>query len=249
MAQQINLIINELKPRRDWLDLRLVLAVGGASALLMGALTLHAKVQQSTAEASRVTVQAEVDRLQQAVVDLSKAIAERKPDSFLVAEIARQREALGLREVALRLVDEGKAGNARGFSALMGGFSRQQMEGVWLTGFDFVDQQIEIRGRLKDYSLLPAYIRKLNSEEVFKSYRFSDLDMKGVEAKSEAPGAAKTPATLRIPYTEFVLRSSDKLKEGSAAPAASTPPIAGAQYKEALLRAENPGAFAAAGKP
>lgn len=212
MSQQINLILPELLPKHDWLDLRWVLLTAGFFVLLVVGLSWNARREMAVAEATRVSVQQELDGLQKMVAEMNRTILERKPDPALVQEVSRQRESLALRERALHLVDEGKAGSPRGFSELMNGFARQVMEGVWLTGFEFSGKQIEIRGRLREYSLLPAYIRRLNAEEVFRSYRFSALDMKGVEPKDDkaasAPGATKAGMGAPV-YTEFVLRSAD----------------------------------------
>lgn len=213
MSQQINLIIPELQPSFDWLDLRWILAAAGVLGMLVLLLTWNVRREMAAVEATRQSVQSELDSLQKMVGEINKTLLERKPDPALVAEVNRQREALEMRELALQLIDEGKAGDARGFSELMGGFSRQVMEGVWLTGFEFAGRQIEIRGRLRDYSLLPTYIRRLNAEDIFHTYRFSALDMKGVEPKDEKTAAGGAvpgkPAAANLPaYTEFVLRSS-----------------------------------------
>jgi Tfp pilus assembly protein PilN len=212
MSQQINLILPDLQPKLDWLDLRWVSLAAAVLTLLILALSWGVQRDMTAAEATRASVQSELDSLQKMVGEMNKSILERKPDPLLVAEVNYQREAASLKYQALQLLDEGRAGSTRGYAELMTGFSRQVMEGVWLTGFDFVGKEIEIRGRLRDYSLLPAYIRRLNAEDTFRRYRFSALDMKGVEPKDiKAPGASTAQA-----YTEFVLRSSDNDKDGAA---------------------------------
>lgn len=216
MSQQINLLLPELLPRRDWLDLRWIGLASLLLLLLFGALAWQVQRDLRLAEASRQAVQTELEHLQKMVGDMNRTLTERKPDPQLVAEVQRQKEAMGLRQVALQMIDQGRAGNAQGYAHLMGGFSRQVMEGVWLTGFEFVGKDIEIRGRLRDYSLLPAYIRRLNAEEAFRAYRFSALDMKGVdpkEDKAEKSAVSVTPAgskPAQAAFTEFTLRSSEK---------------------------------------
>lgn len=250
MSQQINLILDDLQPRREWLGLALAVGVAVAGCLVLGLWATLENLSASQTESRVKIVQAESDRLQKAVLEMGQALSTRKEDPALIAAVDAERASLDMKVLALRLVEEGGAGSGAGFSTLMGGFARQLMEGVWLTGFDFVDQQIEIRGRLRDYSLLPLYIRKLNSEEVYRSYRFAALDMKGIEPSADktetTSPAAKAPAASAQPYTEFLLRSSDKplatleLKPGSSA--ATAPPestatpavVSGEQYKALL---------------
>lgn len=221
MSQQVNLIIPDLLPRQDWLDLRWVLLAAGFFAVVTSLLSWNVRRELQSVERTRISVQVELESLQKMVGEMNRGILERKPDPVLLAEVARQREGLASRELALRLLAEGRAGSTQGFSGLMAGFSRQVMEGVWLTGFEFAGKNVEIRGRLRDYSLLPAYIRRLNAEDVFHNYRFSALDMKGAEPKDEKlaanPGGvpAKSASPAVPAFTEFVLRSSDQAGAGS----------------------------------
>lgn len=222
MSQQINLILLDLRPKFDWLDLRWVLLTATLLALLILGLGWRVQQDMVAAEVTRASVQTELDSLQKMVGEMNKVLLERKPDPALMAEVYFQRNVAGLKYQALQLLDEGRAGSTLGYAELMTGFSRQVMEGVWLTGFDFVGKDIEIRGRLRDYSLLPAYIRRLNAEENFHRYRFSALDMKGVDPKEQKTAAGsvtilgKPGTSTAQAYTEFVLRSSDSDKASAA---------------------------------
>jgi hypothetical protein len=128
---------------------------------------------------------------------------------MLDRQITTARLAVTQRQEVLSLIAQGDVAQGNAYSGLLQGFSRQMVDGVWLLGFGFAEKEIEMRGRLIDPALLPAYINKLNDEPAFAGRRFAALEMTGVEPgdekRPEAPEAAKNKAPTR--YTEFVLRT------------------------------------------
>lgn len=124
--------------------------------------------------------------------------------------MAAARLAVAQRQDVLNVVAQGDLPSSHAYSGLFEGFSRQVVEGAWLTGFVFAQKNIEIRGRLTDPALLPVYIGRLNAEPAFAGRRFAALDMKGVEpapASAETPAAHAARAAVLPRHTEFVLRT------------------------------------------
>lgn len=199
MSQQINLLLAELRPRRDWLALPLVAgaALAGLSIIVVAALWQQYRVRTFTELQQGVA--AELQGLQQQVQGLNQQLAARQPNGALQAELEQMRAGLREREEALRQVEGGRLGSDSGYASVMQGFARQVMPGTWLTGFSIQDGSIEIRGRILDSAQLPAYIRKLNAEEAFHGRRFATLDMKSATLKKDGADASAS-------YTEFQLR-------------------------------------------
>lgn len=214
MSQQINLLNPDLRPRRDWLSFSVVAPLALAALLVV---TVSAVWERSRLVGLRVLesevsnrLKAEQERLQM----LTKAAAERTSDPAVAREAERLNAALQLRREALQMLQAGGSGETGGFSGAMAGLARQSMDGLWLTGFAAGGGELEIRGRMLDPSLLPAYIRRLDSEQAFQGRRFAELDMKGVDAQDKpAAGAPPAPATAAVPalrlppHTEFTLRT------------------------------------------
>ena len=149
---------------------------------------------------------------QKELLALQSVLANRKPNPALAVESERLGNLLEQRKSILQLAQETTEGAKAGGADVMRGFSRQIVEGVWLTGFAVSTAGIDIRGRLLDPSLLPVYIRRLNAEPAFRGRRFAALDMQGslpeaaqppVAAKASLPGAEKARS-----FTEFVLRAT-----------------------------------------
>jgi len=209
MSQQINLLLPELRPRFDWLSLPVVLAVA-----LLGLLVIIVTTGFVSQRVSQLTVQeaqlkTRLQALQQQTKEMGVALGARKGDATLPERIEELRLAVEQRQDAMKALGQGRVPGEAGFAEVMRGFSRQIVEGVWLTGFSLSGKNIEIRGRLTEPSLLPTYIKRLNGESAFAGRRFEALDMKG-ELPQLDTGAAATAATSSRPtrpFTEFVLRT------------------------------------------
>jgi len=202
VSQQINLLLPELRPRRDWLAFPVVAGAILAGAVLMIGLAAWASYQVQSLTAIQARSETDLKVLQQQVQTLGQALAGRKPNPALQAEIDRLGELLQQRDTAFAVVEAGKLAPGGGHGAVMRGFARQAMDGVWLTGFSLSGQDAEIRGRLTQAALLPQYIRRLNGEGAFQGRRFSALDMKDGAAGG---AAAKVAAPA---YIEFVLHGN-----------------------------------------
>lgn len=211
MSQQINLLLPELRPRFDWLALPVVASAGLAGLLLVVILASLNAWRVDGLKSRENAIRAQLAGLQQQIQSLSERLGARKGDAALDQQIEAARTAVGQRQEVLNVVAQGNLSSGQTYSGLLQGFSRQIVDGVWLTGFGFAQNNIEIRGRLTDPALLPVYIGRLNAEPAFAGRRFATLDMKGVDPVADAKhdaGATPAPAKAPLPrYTEFALRT------------------------------------------
>ena len=210
MSQQINLLLPELRPRFDWLALPVVAAAGAAGLLLIALLASAGVMRVNALKENETALRAQLAVVQQQVQTLGQRLWARQGDTTLDQQLAAARLAVAQRQDVLNVVAQGDLPSSHAYSGLFEGFSRQVVEGAWLTGFVFAQKNIEIRGRLTDPALLPVYIGRLNAEPAFAGRRFAALDMKGVEpapASPETPAAPPARAAVLPRHTEFVLRT------------------------------------------
>ena len=227
MSQQINLINPALRPKADWLGFNVVAPVALACLLVVVVAAVWQRVEQRSLAAREAAVGVQLKAAQERLQALAKALGERTGDSSLVGEAQKLSAAVQRREEALKVLEATGPARRTSFSGAMAGLARQSMEGLWLTTFAAGGEDLEIRGRMLEPSLLPTYIRRLNGEPLFQGRRFDALDIQDVVPKPAAPAvpagaAAPTPAAreVRLPrYTEFVLRAggaTDKAPAGGA---------------------------------
>lgn len=202
MSQQINLLLPELRPRFDWLALPVVAAASLCLLALVVAYVVAGNLRGSELALRERGLKNELAAVQQESQALAQALGARRGDPLLPQRVDLARLEVDQRRQVLDLLASGSFGATQGFAGVFQGFSRQIVKGVWLVGFSVAGPEIEIRGRLTDPGLLPAYVGRLNEDPAFAGRRFAALDMKGV-----VPASANAAPSLP-PYTEFVLSAA-----------------------------------------
>lgn len=229
MTQYINLLNPALRRRREWLSLG-TLAVSLASIVLVLA-GAHAFVRNraETLQREVTLAQAQLQADQAKLVASAGAFAAAKPDPRLVEELETARVALHARESALAELASGSLGDTSGFSEQFRAFARQSASGLWLTGFTLsgAGNEILIQGRALRADLVPAYLRRLKDEPVFRGKSFAAMSIEEgrAEDRGKATAAARpAPAADAAPFVEFRLMSSLEMAKGSSFAAAGERP-------------------------
>jgi hypothetical protein len=202
MTQNINLFdAGWQKSRRQLGVVPLVYGIAGVTAVL-ACLHVLVEFQGRGASAELRQVQALVDAERAQAQKASGQAAGRKPDPQLEAEIARLRIEVKQAQEAVAALKGGSFGEPEGFAEYLGAFSRQSLEGVWLTGFTVTGGgEIEIRGRALRPELVPTYLKGLNREELLAGRSFARLDMRRSASQQDSGEAA--------PFIEFSLNTQD----------------------------------------
>jgi hypothetical protein len=109
----------------------------------------------------------------------------------------------------------GALGNTTGYSAYMQAFSRQVIEGLWLTGFNVIGDgaHITLNGSVLKPELLPAYIQRLNREAVIQGKTFSKLQMQQPvldDVKVAEQMRARIAAQVAAVESDWRIRQSTK---------------------------------------
>lgn len=181
------------------------------AALSAGSMVARGRAQDLARQTAELETQLKSERDQLAA--LGKELGARKGDPLLAAQLAGAEAILSARRDAIVVLEQGRIGNAEGFSDYLRAFSRQALQGLWLTSFDISGggTEMSIAGRTVDADLLPRYVRRLNAEEVFRGRSFAALNMKGESgaAKGAADGDKGKPPAAPQQFVEFRLATRD----------------------------------------
>jgi Tfp pilus assembly protein PilN len=117
-------------------------------------------------------------------------------------------EMQSLKQV-FEILQNGSIGNTMGYSNYLRAFSRQIVDGLWLTDVTIVGagNEITLQGRALNPEMVPAYMNRLKRESVMQGKSFATLEMQVPQIdpiKKNEPAAAKPPALAG--YIEFTLR-------------------------------------------
>jgi Tfp pilus assembly protein PilN len=186
MSQQINLFDARFRRQRRHFSAATMLVALVAVALLSFA------VEELYASKNRA-LQATLARADQRATELREQTVRFAKDSSdqggrsdaLGEEIARVEEQLRVRRALLAGMQSGVGGNVEGFSPYLSALARQTTQGLWLTGVEIGPQSgdLVLKGRALDSGLVPAYIRQLNEEQLFKGRTVTELRL---STKNEA---------------------------------------------------------------
>ena len=197
MPQDINLMHAGLTPRPVPFRSVHAASIFGSGALLMLIATVGLQHLASRRAEEAVALEQELAALQRRVTDISAVAAPSRPAAEL--RLLRDTET-GQRQVQAAL-DSGVAGRTQGYAQYFMALSRQAQASLWITGFNVAADGagLELQGRMTDPRVLPDYLRRLNSEPLFKGREFAQMSLKAVEP---VPADAASPV-----ITEFALRA------------------------------------------
>lgn len=197
MPQDINLMHAGLTPRPAPFRSVQAASILGSGALLMLIAFVGLQQLASRRADEAVALEQALAALQRRATEMSAVAAPSRPAAEL--RLLRDTEA-GQRQVRAAL-DSGVAGRTQGYAQYFMALSRQAHASLWITGFNVAADGagLELQGRMTDPRVLPDYLRRLNSEPLFKGREFAQMSLKVVEP---AAADAASPA-----ITEFALRA------------------------------------------
>jgi len=205
MSQQINLFNPIfLKQKKYFSAVTMVQALAlilVGSALLGGYLRYRLYALGKEAEATAAQLASVKSRM-------NKVNAEYGPkhkSKTLEGEMSgAEQEADSLLQI-FALLDRGDFGNTNGYAEYMRAFSRQIVQGVWLTGFTIrgAGREISLQGRAVQPDLIATYIGRLKNEAVLQGKSFAALEMQTPQPTKADGVTARAP----MAYINFNLQS------------------------------------------
>jgi len=208
MSQNINLLTPAFRKQRQALTLATVAQVLGVT--LFALFGYHYYLQQQVGGlATELQIADGLLKSQRGYVDRLKSRTAPKVDAQLEGDITRLEGELKLARDSMEALKGGAFGNQQGFAEYLRAFSRQSVNGLWLTGFTIAGSgELEIRGRVLSPDLVPSYIQRLNQEKVLAGRSFARLEMGRPKPEAVADKDAKKSQALSR-FLEFSLATTD----------------------------------------
>lgn len=210
MSQYINLFGSAFRKPRLLLSLNRAAMLVGVVAVAMIGLQFYHQHQVNGLQTELVSAQGLL-KAQSAYTDRLKGETAQKGNAGLVAEVGRLEMELKSARDAMSVLEGGAMGNRNGFAKYLQAFSRQALDGLWLTGFTVGGSgEVAIQGRAISADLLPEYIQKMNKEPALQGRAFSALEMRRPAVVPAAPAKDGEKPVVAVPrYLEFNLATSE----------------------------------------
>lgn len=134
---------------------------------------------------------------------ITREVTKRVSADHTQNEILNLEKELQAERYILSVLDGKQLRNIKGFSAYFQSFSRQIIQGMWLTGFTVAKggKTVEIRGSSLEPGLVPQFVQGLSNETRLKGTRFSVLQMLREE--------------IEYQWVDFVLSAGDEEAGGA----------------------------------
>jgi len=211
MSQQINLFNPVFMKQRKYLSLLTILQALGL--IVLGSLFFYGYALHQVGQLERQSEES-TQRFNDEQARLVRYAAEYSPQQAnqkLQSEVVQLEKMLADQAGMVDTLKSGSIGNTTGYSQYMRAFSRQAVQGLWLTGFKVVGDatQISLSGGVLEPELLPIYIQRLGREQALKGKSFANLQMWQPKASAGAGGQ-----TAAARYVEFTMHSSQEAGAG-----------------------------------
>lgn len=184
--QQVNLYTEAFRPQKIVLPLsQIVLIAALLIAVLVGlSFWLSARADYLAMQADEKVAKAEA--LSATVQDLAAKVALLKQDESLVRHNEQLKAQIEAREQMLLTLGTVALRDSGGFSPYLIGLARQKHENLWLSRIHISSSgnSLHLEGEASRADAIPAYLQKLNAEDVFEGHAFSVFELNADEEQS-----------------------------------------------------------------
>ena len=220
MSQQINLLPAAFRANRASYTSAAAMGCAIAGAVVLAVLFgVYEEYRLREVQAEARTVANALKEATAARAAAAGPQTPRKPSPQLEARVAELTAHLSARQEIVDAVKSGVVGTTAGFSEYMRVFSRQSLEGLWLTGFDIAagGNELALSGRALAAELVPAYLQRLNREASMQGRQFASVVINQAAENDRAPSRVAVKAALP-PHVEFQVSSSDAAEARARTP-------------------------------
>jgi hypothetical protein len=183
MMQQVNLLVDELKPAKEALTFRQLMMAWGAFGLLLVLFSGWQGLDVWKLSSQKQENEAQVLSLQKANEKL-KARISTEPDPELKAEVESLRLMQAHQELLVNAVAGYESASEQGFSPYLTDLARHHVKGMWLSQISLRDggARIHLTGETMDPVHVPAFLKQLSKGESFKGHRFDGFELEEQES-------------------------------------------------------------------
>lgn len=185
MKQRINLYLSELRPVKDPLSLNnialswaivLVLCIGYMSILMYVNKDLTHELTQVKRKLTQQTAQ---------VNELQAALAVKQDKTFLSQQLNKLKKEYQHKGMMLKYISGKNNEDKISYADVMSDLAQFHHSDVWLTQFEFMNHEIELKGLTQSPSKLPYWFDGLKQSVFFSGKSFSVLEFTHVDEQSK----------------------------------------------------------------
>ncbi|MEZ5561273.1 MAG: hypothetical protein R3E86_22375 [Pseudomonadales bacterium] len=182
MMQQVNLLVAELKPRKEALTMRQLLALWAAFGGVLVLLSSWQGVDLWQQSAEHQEKRAQWQMINSANEQLKSSITT-EPDPALLGEVESLRQIQANQVQLVAVVSGYEAQTRSGFSSYLTDLARYHVRGTRLNAIELLQGglHIHLAGETLEPGNVPALLSKLSQGPSFKGHRFDAITLEEQE--------------------------------------------------------------------
>ena len=195
MKQRINLYLEELRPVKDPLSLNNIalswIMVLVVCVCYMGILMYTNKVLNQ----ELVKVKRQLNQHTEQVNELQAALAVKQDKIFLSQQLNILKQEYQHKKAMLSYISQKNDADKVSYADVMSDLAQFHHSDVWLTQFQFINNEIELNGLTKSPSILPFWFDGLKQSGFFSGKSFSVLEFSNFDEQSQVEFRVATTNT------------------------------------------------------
>lgn len=177
MKHNINLYLDELKPKRDYLSLSVALFVWGSAFLIMFVLYFSAQQTAEKVSARQALLKQDVEHKAIMVNEFESALKNRQEDPKLILQAQSLKRQLLQKQITLSIAQQKIRDNSLGYASLMADLSQYHEPNIWLTKIKHQQNDIQLYGMSAKAESIPIWLQKIANSGYFKGRQFKNLSL------------------------------------------------------------------------
>lgn len=201
MSQQINLFNPIFLTQKKYFSALTMLQALVLIAVGAALVSAYAGFQLSRLRPEAAAVSAQLNAAKAQLASVSAGQGGRQKDMSLDARVRYlEAEVFALQRVS-RMLGQGEESMVEGYSEYMRAFSRQIVDGLWLTSFSIgaSGRQLELAGGAVRPELVPAYLSRLSKEPTMRNRAFDTMEMSAPEGDKVSSSIAFQLQSVSVP--------------------------------------------------
>lgn len=179
MRQQVNLLAPMFRKQRALFSAQVTLAICGIVVVALALLYAATAWRGAALAGEQVRLQQQRDTVTRRLNELAAQFQGRGKNQSLEAERVALAQERDRKIQALEALSRRELGNTIGFSPQFLGLARQRLNGLWLTRVEVSASgaHMALGGVTLAEELIPRYLKKLGSEEIFAGTEFGHAQL------------------------------------------------------------------------
>lgn len=198
MKTQINLYLDEFKPKADLLGLPVVASVWLLLVVFVGLLFWVGKSRLDASQDQLWSLQTQLTEQRELTEQLKQKSLQHVEDPQLRRAIAQQSLTIKHQRTILKALQQHKGTKNSGYAQLMADLANFHSSSIWLTGVTYRADTIVLSGATMQPEKITQWLARLSRSTYFSGTEFSNLNIVSDDGESFSRFTVATSATQKV---------------------------------------------------